>query len=158
METIAIGCTRAGLTLKDALISHLESRGFRTDDLGMKSDGEFVPYHKAAAAVARAVSERKYERGIIICGTGAGSVITAAKYKGVYPVHAFDEFTAMKARAVNNCNVLVFGEWITPAVHACRILDTWLDTGFTEGEADDWKDFLKGCVSDIASYEEEHIR
>jgi ribose 5-phosphate isomerase B len=154
-EKIIIGSTRAGLTLKKELIAYLENKGFQVDDVGMKEDGEFVPYHKAAAAVAQGVSEKKYDRGVIICGTGAGSVITAAKFKGVYPVHVFNEFTAEQAKAVNNCNVIVFGEWLTPAKHAFRLVDIWLETEFTAGVDDDWKKFLTNCVKEIGDLENE---
>ncbi len=157
MEKIAVGSTRAGLTLKEALIKYLESKGFATEDVGMKRGGEFVPYHKSAMSVAREVSEGRVMRGIAICGTGAGSVIAAAKFAGVYPVHATDEFTAQKAKEVNNCNVLVFGEWLTPPEHAFRMVDRWLEAEFTGGVDDDWKAFLSGCVDEIAAYEKEHI-
>ena len=153
MEKMIIGCTRAGLTLKKDLITYLEGKGYQLDDVGMKADGEFVPYHKAAAAVAEGVSNGKYNKGIIICGTGAGSVITAAKFKGVYPVHVTNTFMAAQAKAVNNCNVLVFGEWLTPAKHACQMLDAWLDTEFTDGVDDDWKIFLANCVKEIGELE-----
>jgi ribose 5-phosphate isomerase B len=158
MEKIIIGCTRAGLTLKKELIAYLEGKGFQVDDVGMKEGGEFVPYHKAAAAVAQGVSKKQYERGVIICGTGAGSVITAAKFKGVYPVHVFNEFTAEQAKAVNNCNVIVFGEWLTPPKHAFQLVDKWLHTEFTAGVDDDWKVFLKNCVKEIGDLEEEHFK
>jgi ribose 5-phosphate isomerase B len=154
MEKIVIGSTRAGLTLKKELIAYLESRGFQVDDVGMKEDGEFVPYHQAAANVARRVSEKQAARGIIICGTGAGSVITAAKFKGVYPVHVFNTFTAQQAKAVTNCNVLVFGEWLTPPKHAFQLTDAWLETEFTDGVDDDWKIFLRNCVKEIGDLEE----
>ena len=158
MEKIIIGSTRAGLTLKKDLIAHLESKGFQVDDVGMKDEGEFVPYHKAAAAVACGVSEKKYDRGVIICGTGAGSTIVAAKFKGVYPVHVMNTFMAQQAKAINNCNVLVFGEWLSPAKHACLMLDTWLKAEFTEGNTEDWKLFLKNCVKEIGEMEEEHFK
>ncbi|MDR0698485.1 MAG: RpiB/LacA/LacB family sugar-phosphate isomerase [Tannerella sp.] len=154
-EKIIIGSTRAGLTLKGELIAYLENKGFEADDVGMKTDGEFVPYHKAAAAVARGVSEKKYRRGVIICGTGAGSVITAAKFKGVYPVHVFNTFTAQQAKAINNCNVVVFGEWLTPPKHAFLLIDKWLETNFTDGVDDDWKIFLANCVKEIGDMETE---
>jgi len=158
MKKIVIGSTRAGLTLKKDLIAHLESKGFQVDDAGMKEDGEFVPYHKSAAAVAKAVSEKRYDKGVIICGTGAGSVIVAAKFKGVYPVHVTNIFTAQQAKAINNCNVLVFGEWLSPAKHACLMLDAWLAAEFTEGNTEDWKLFLKNCVKEIGEMEEEHFK
>ena len=158
MKKIVIGSTRAGLTLKKDLIVYLESKGFQVDDVGMKADGEFVPYHKSAAAVAKAVSEKQYDQGIIICGTGAGSVITAAKFKGVYPVHVTNTFMAQQAKAINNCNVLVFGEWLSPAKHACLMLDAWLAAEFTEGNTEDWKIFLKNCVKEIGEMEEGNFK
>ncbi|MGL4369469.1 MAG: RpiB/LacA/LacB family sugar-phosphate isomerase, partial [Spirochaetota bacterium] len=94
MLKIALGTTRAGLTLKKDIIAHLEKKGFEVDDLGMKEGGDFVPYQKAAAAVAKAVSQGKYEKAVIICGTGAGSVIVANKFPGIRAVHIFDHFTA----------------------------------------------------------------
>lgn len=158
MEKMIIGCTRAGLTLKKELIAYLEGKGFQVDDVGMKEEGEFVPYHKAAAAVARGISEKKYEKGIAICGTGAGSVIAAAKFKGVYPVHVTNTFMAEKAKAINNCNLLVFGEWLTPPAHAFQMVDAWLNTEFTAGVSDDWKIFLRSCVDEIGEMENEQMK
>ncbi|MDR1224282.1 MAG: RpiB/LacA/LacB family sugar-phosphate isomerase [Tannerella sp.] len=158
MEKIVIGSTRAGLTLKKDLIVYLEAKGFQVDDVGMKDESEFIPYHRAAAAVGAAVSEGKYARGIIICGTGAGSVITAAKFKGVYPVHVTNTFMAQQAKAVNNCNVLVFGEWFTPSKHAFQILDAWFDTHFTDGVDNDWKIFLRNCVKEIGELEDKQFK
>ena len=158
MKKIIIGSTRAGLALKKEIITYLEEKGFQLEDVGMKEGGEFVPYHKAAAAVARGVSDNKYQRGIAICGTGAGSVIAAAKFKGVFPVHVVNTFMAEKASSVNNCNVLVFGEWLTPPQQVDQLLDAWLETKFTSGVADDWKDFLKNCVSEIGEIEDEQFK
>ena len=149
METIAIGSTRAGLTLKKAVVAYLEKKGFQVDDLGMKDESLFVPYHKAAAAVAEGISRGKYQRGIIICGTGAGSVIAAARFKGVYPVHAFDCYTADRAKAVNNCNALVLGEWITHPNVAYGIIDAWMKAEFGDGSTPEWQEFLAGCIREI---------
>ncbi|MGI5848019.1 MAG: RpiB/LacA/LacB family sugar-phosphate isomerase [Candidatus Cryptobacteroides sp.] len=158
MKKIVIGCTRAGLTLKKALISFLENKGFAIEDVGMKEGGEFVPYHKAAMAVAEKISCGEYDKGIIICGTGAGSVITAAKFKGVYPVHVTNTMMAQKAKVVNDCNALVFGEWFTPPQHAFALVDAWLETMPGDGETPEWKEFLAGCRSDIARLEEEKFK
>jgi len=151
----AIGTTKAGLTLKKDVIAFLEANGHQVDDLGMQEDGEFVPYHVSAASVARAVSEGKYEKAIIICGTGAGSVIVANKFPGVYAVHCSNSFEAKKAVAVNNSNVLVLAEWLTPGKHAEEIIGDWLNTSFGEGFEPEWKDFLSNCVNEIKDMEKE---
>ena len=158
IKKIVIGTTRAGLTLKKEIITYLNNRGIEVCDVGMKEDGEFVPYHKSAMAVAAAVSKNEYERGIIICGTGAGSVITAAKFKGVYPVHVTNIFMAQKARSVNNCNVLVFGEWLTPPQHAFPMIDAWLETEFGDGVDEEWKKSLQSFYNEIQDLEEEQFK
>ncbi|GAK55565.1 sugar-phosphate isomerase, RpiB/LacA/LacB family [Candidatus Vecturithrix granuli] len=154
----AIGTTRAGLTLKKDIIAALEKHGHEVDDLGMKDESEFIAYHVAAANVARSVSEGKYEKGIIICGTGAGSTIVANKFKGVYAVHCSNGFEAKRAVAVNNANVLVLAEWLTPGQHGIEILETWLNTKFGEGFDPKWQEFLKNCYLEIQQMEKEQFK
>lgn len=151
----AIGTTKAGLILKKDVIAYLKEKGHDVDDLGMQDDGDFVPYHVAAANVARAVSEGTYERGVIICGTGAGSAIVANKFKGVYAVHCSNGFEAKRAMAVNNANVLVLAEWLTPGQHAVEIADIWLNATFGEGFEPQWQDFLNNCYTEIQDMESE---
>lgn len=150
---LAIGCTKAGLTLKAELVNFFTTQGHDVLDLGMKSDGPFVPYHEAAANVAGAVSGGCVDKAVIICGTGAGSVIVANKFKGVYAVHATNEYMAAKAAAINGANVLVLAEWLTPAPHALEIIKTWLSTPFGQGFEPDWVDFLKNAAQAIKSLE-----
>lgn len=158
MKRIAIGSTRAGLTLKEGIISHLQEKGFDVDDLGMKRDGDFVPYYQSAANVAGAVSQGEYEQAIIICGTGAGSVIVANKFKGVHAVFTSSEFEAHQAKAVNDANVICFGEWITPVTHAVKIVDKWLATPFGDGIAKDWVNFLREAVDGVKEIEKENFK
>jgi ribose 5-phosphate isomerase B len=153
----AIGTTRAGLTLKRDVIEHLEGLDHLVFDLGMKEEGEFVPYHESAAAVAAAISRGEYEKGIIICGTGAGSVIVANKFRGVYAVHCTNSFEGKMASAVNNANVLVLGEWLTPGNHARHIIDEWLNTSFGEGFEPEWQEFLRNCYKEIQDLEEKQF-
>ena len=155
---IAIGSTKAGLTLKDELITFLGECGYEVDDLGMKKDGDFVPYYESAAAVASAVSRGEYPSAIIICGTGAGSVIIANKFKGVYAVHASSEYEGSRATIINDANVLCLGEWITPPQHGKEIVKAWLDAKFTEGFEPQWKDFLRGGVEAVKKIESENLK
>ena len=158
MMKFAIGTTRAGLTLKKDVIAHLNKKGHEVDDLGMKIDGDFVPYHVSAANVARAVSSGLYEKAVIICGTGAGSAIVANKFPGVYAVHCTNAFEGKRASAVNNANVLVLAEWLTPGQHAAEIIDAWLDTAFGEGFEPEWKEFLKNCFNEIQTMEKDLLK
>ena len=154
----AIGSTKAGLALKKELIPFLEKLGYSVDDLGMKEGGEFVPYYESAANVAGAVSAGKYAKAIIICGTGAGSVIVANKFKGVFAVHATDEYTASRAKIINDANVLVLAEWLTPAQHAQEMVKAWLNAEFGQGFEPQWRDFLKGAVEKVKQIDRENLR
>jgi ribose 5-phosphate isomerase B len=155
---IVIGCTKAGLVLKEAIIAHLESKGYQVNDVGMKKDGEFVPYYTAAANVASLVGSGKYEKGIIICGTGAGSVIVANKFKGVYAVQTSSEFEASRAAAINEANVLCLGEWITPDKHAVSILDSWLETKPGQGFEPQWQEFLHNGCLEVQNIESQNLK
>lgn len=155
---MAIGSTKAGLDLKEDLMAFLDEQGHDVDDLGMQRDGEFVPYHTAAGRVASAVSRGEYEKAIIICGTGGGSVVVANKFKGVHAVPAGCEFEARGAAAINRANVLVLGEWVTPAKHARAIVQTWLETPFGEGFAPEWREFLQGAIDGICEMEDENFK
>jgi ribose 5-phosphate isomerase B len=154
----AIGCTKAGLALKKELIPFLEEMGYTIDDLGMKEDGEFVPYYESAANVAAAVSKGDCEKAIIICGTGAGSVIVANKFKGVYAVHASSEYEASKAKIINDANVLVLAEWITPPQHAKEMIKVWLDAEFGQGFEPKWVDFLRNGVDEVKKIEAGNLK
>ena len=153
-----IGSTKAGLALKKDLIAYFEKAGYEFDDLGMKEGGEFVPYYESAACVAKAISDGKYEKAILICGTGAGSAIVANKFKGVYAVHAVDEFTAGRASAINAANVLCLGEWLTPPQHAFKIVETWLNTPFGQGFEPSWQEFLKQACEAVKKIDSENLR
>ncbi|MBD3288120.1 RpiB/LacA/LacB family sugar-phosphate isomerase [candidate division KSB1 bacterium] len=155
---LAIGSTRAGLILKKDIIDYLKSLGHEADDLGMKEGGDFVPYYESAARVAAQVSAGKYSKAIIICGTGAGSVIVANKFKKVYAVHASSEYEATQAAAVNNANVLCLGEWVTPPQHARRIVEAWLTTKFGTGFEPQWVDFLKDSCDKVTEIETENLK
>jgi len=155
---LAIGSTKAGLTLKKEVIRFLEEHDHTVDDLGMKEGGEFVPYYESSARVAKAISEGRYEKALLICGTGAGSAIVANKFKGVYAVHAGNEYEACRAVIINNANVLCLGEWITPPQHAVEIVRAWLSAAFTQGFDPDWQQFLRNACRKIQHLETENFR
>jgi len=155
---IAIGSTRAGLSLKKDVRNYLESAGYVVEDLGMQEGGEFIPYYQVAARIAGAVSRGEYQKAIIICGTGAGSAVVANKFRGVYAVQASSEYEARQAKVINNANVLALGEWITPAKHAVEIVKSWLSAEFTEGFEPDWQAFLKQAYGKIQQIESENFK
>ncbi|GAK55568.1 ribose 5-phosphate isomerase RpiB [Candidatus Vecturithrix granuli] len=55
---------------------------------------------------------------------------------------------------LNNANVLVLAEWLTPGQHGVEILETWLNATFGEGFDPQWQKFLKNYYLEIQQMED----
>lgn len=130
---IAIGCDHGGFELKQAIIKHLEERGFEYKDFGTYSS-DSCDYPVFAKAVAKAVAASECEKGILICGTGIGVSITANKVPGIRAALCGDVFSAKATREHNDANILAMGARVTGEGLALMIADTFLDTPFSGDE------------------------
>ena len=129
---IAIGGDHASLELKAEIIEHLKERGIEAKDFGTYTK-ESCDYPDIAKAVAKAVLSGECEKGILICGTGIGISIAANRFKGIRCALCGDCFSAQATREHNDSNVLALGARVTAGGLALKIVDTWLDTPFSEG-------------------------
>ena len=102
-------------------------------DFGTYSDAS-CDYPVYGKAVAKAVASGEYERGIIICGTGIGISIAANKVHGIRAALCGDCFSAEATRQHNDANVLALGARVVGPGLALKIVDTFLDTPFSNGE------------------------
>lgn len=112
---------------------HLEERGLEYKDFGCYSK-ESVDYPFYAKKVGQAIIDKQCEKGILICGTGIGISITANKMPGIRAALCTDCFCAQATREHNNANVLAMGGRVVGAGLALKIVDTFLDTPFSEEE------------------------
>lgn len=130
---IAIGCDHGGFELKEEIKKHLEERGLEYKDYGCNStDSEDYPEY--GKKVAHAVADGECERGILICGTGIGISITANKVKGIRAALCTDCFMAEATRLHNDANILALGGRVVGMGLALKIVDTFLDTEFSDEE------------------------
>ncbi len=130
---IALGCDHGGYDLMQAVIRHLDERGIEYKNYGCYSS-ESVDYPIYAKAVAHAVADGECEQGILICGTGIGVSITANKVPGIRAALCGDCFSAQATREHNDANILTMGARVTGAGLALKIVDTFLDTPFSNDE------------------------
>ena len=130
---IAIGCDHGGFELKKAIMAHLDKRGLEYKDYGTYSDAS-CDYPVYGKAVAQAVAAGDCEKGILICGTGIGISITANKVPGVRAALCSDCFSAQATREHNDANVLAMGARVLGEGLALKIVDTFLDTQFSNDE------------------------
>ena len=84
--------------------------------------------------MAKAVAAGECELGILICGTGIGISITANKVPGVRAALCSDCFSAEATRLHNNANILALGARVLGEGLALKIVDTFLDTPFSNDE------------------------
>jgi ribose 5-phosphate isomerase B len=121
--TVAIGCDPNAAALKDVIISQLNGLGYIVQDFG--SDDPI--YAKVAFAVGEAVAANKYDRGILLCGTGIGMSIAANKVPGIYAALCTDTYSAERAIKSNNSNILTIGAFTTGIEVAKQIVKTWME-------------------------------
>ena len=130
---IAIGCDHGGYELKVEIIKHLEDRGIEYKDFGCDSTAS-VDYPLYAKKVSEAIVSGECDKGILICGTGIGISIAANKVKGIRAALCTDCFMAEATRLHNDANVLALGGRVVGAGLALKIVDTFLDTEFSNDE------------------------
>ena len=91
-----------------------------------------VDYTDFAKQVAINVSRNpELNKGVLICGTGAGMSITSNKLKGVKSILAHNRYTAKMSRKHNNSNIICLGAWINSDHENFEILNTWLNSNLT---------------------------
>lgn len=133
MRQIAIGSDHGGFKLKEEIKRFLDELNIGYQDFGNYSE-EPSDYPDIASKVAKAVSEGRYERGILICTTGIGMSIFANRVKGVRASLCHDVFSARLSRAHNDANILTMGQQVIGYGLAKEIVNTWLSTEFSGEE------------------------
>ena len=130
---ISLGSDHGGYELKAAIIKHLEERGIECKDYGCYGL-DSCDYPVFGRAAAEAVADGTCEKGIVVCTTGIGISITANKVKGVRCALCTNTELAKMTRLHNNSNMLAIGASVVSEELAMEIVDTFLDTEFSNEE------------------------
>jgi len=129
---IAVGSDHGGYELKEEIIKYLKQKNMELEDFGTYSK-ESCDYPDFAIKVAEEVAEKKFDFGILICGTGIGISIAANKVPGIRAAVCSDTFSAHACREHNNANILTIGQRVVGAGLALDIVEIFLNTGFQGG-------------------------
>ena len=130
---IGIGNDHSALELKAEIVEFLKEKGHEVVDYGTYTT-DSCDYPVYGEKVARAVVAGEVEKGILICGTGIGISITANKFKGIRAAVCTDCFTAEATRLHNDANILALGGRVVGPGLALKIVDTFLNTPFSNDE------------------------
>jgi ribose 5-phosphate isomerase B len=124
---IVIGSDHGGYELKNKLIGFLREKQYETEDLGTHSK-ESCDYPLIGFEVAKAISDGRSDKGVLICKTGVGMAIIANKVHGIRAAACYDVDMARSSREHNDCNVIVLAANYTDFNKAKEILGAWLTT------------------------------
>ncbi len=130
---VAIGADHAGFELKEELRSFIRVTGHAVIVLGTDST-ESVDYPDYAAAVGRAVVGGRADRGLVVCGSGAGAAIAANKLDGVRCAQANETYTAHQAVEHDDANVLALAARVIGPALARDITRSFLEAVFIPTE------------------------
>lgn len=130
---IAIGSDHGGFDLKQVIIGYLKEKGIPYRDYGCP-DKNSCDYPVFGRAAAEAVASGECDRGIVVCTTGIGISIVANKVPGIRCALCQDSYSAKMTRLHNDANMLALGGGIVGPNLALEIVETFLDTPFSDEE------------------------
>ena len=131
---IALGCDEAACELKETIKRLLLEQQHQVEDFGTFDDRP-VLYPDIAFAVAEQIAAGRFERGILLCGTGIGMAICANKVPGVRAAQAHDTYSAERARKSNDAQILTMGARVVGPELAKSIVNAWLRSDFDAGRS-----------------------
>lgn len=131
-KTIALGCDHAAYHLKETIKKYVETIEYKVVDYGTNSN-ENVDYPDIIHPLAKDVNDGKFEKAIIMCGSGIGVSIVANKYPNVRCALCMNVELAEMSRKHNNANILALGARFISEDLAIHIVDKFLKTDFEGG-------------------------
>jgi ribose 5-phosphate isomerase B len=109
---VALAIDHAGVSLHATVAQAIVDAGHELVDLGAYDD-----YPDSALDVGRAIAAGDADRGILVCGSGAGVAVAANKLPGIRASVCHDHYTAAQCVGHDDCNVLCLGaRVIGPAI------------------------------------------
>lgn len=144
-KQIIIATDHAGVDLKNQIVKHLTSLGYEVTDIGTNSS-DSMDYPDVMHEAASSVNNQKFERGIIICGSGNGASMTANKYINVRSALCWDLELAELARQHNDANILCLPARFISEEKGMKIVDIFLNTPFEGGRHQTRIDKIKNLI------------
>lgn len=131
---IGIAADHGGFELRKYLWEKLTGQGHELVDFGNDKFDSNDDYPDYVIPLASAISEKKVDRGIALCGSGVGACIAANRIKEVRACLICDTFSAHQGVEDDNMNLICLGGRITGTHLAYEIVTTFLTSSFSGEE------------------------
>jgi ribose 5-phosphate isomerase B len=126
---VAVGFDHAGVPLDETVLDAVRAAGHEPVDVGTQDD-----YPDTAVDVSRAVLSGDCERGIVVCGSGAGVAVAACKLDGIRAAVGHDTYTAAQCVQHDDCNVLALGARVIGPALAAACVRAFVGASFSGEE------------------------
>lgn len=131
---IYIGADHRGFDLKERVKRHLLDEGYDLVDLGNDHLDPSDDYVDFAHKVAEAVKNDPVNKGILLCGSGAGVDMVANKEHGIRSALVEDVARAKQAREHEDANVISLPADKLDEETSLEIVKAFLNTPFSGDE------------------------
>ena len=128
---VAIAGDHAGFHLKNDVVELVRHLGHQVDDLGALSLDPDDDYTDFAYPVAEAVASGRADRGVVVCGSGVGTCVTANKVPGIRAATCHDTYSARQGVEHDDMNVLCLGARVVGKDLAQELVKAFLNASFT---------------------------
>ena len=161
-KEILVGADFAGFPLKEAVVAHLKSKGWKVTDIGVKSADEENPemFHRIGLKVGAKISEKEFERALLFCGTGMGIHIAASKCPDVHAGVVESVPAALRAITGNGVNVLAMGAFYVAPQMGKDIADAYLNAELGSGYEwwPNFYEFHKLAIDELNAFDYEEFK
>ncbi|HEY9457096.1 MAG TPA: RpiB/LacA/LacB family sugar-phosphate isomerase [Gaiella sp.] len=127
---VALGFDHRGVRLRDVVFAAVAEAGHEAVDLGVDTDAVRIDYPDTAKAVGEEILRGGAERGVLVCGSGAGVSIAASKLRGIRAAMCHDAYSAHQAVEHDDMNVLCLGSEIVGPSLAAELVQRFLAATF----------------------------
>ena len=131
-KKISIASDHAGFTLKEIIKKKLIKNKVKVLDFGPFNKDK-VDYPDYAKKVARNISSKKTNMGILVCGSGTGMAMSANKLRKIRAAVCYNSVSTRLSRTHNNANILALGSRLTNKKEALKLVNIFLSTKFEGG-------------------------
>jgi len=131
-KKVSLASDHAGFNLKEEIKKFLIKKKIKVIDLGPKNNNS-VDYPDYAKKVARNVSFKKSNIGILVCGSGTGMAMSANKLKKIRAALCYNKTSTRLSRQHNNANIMTLGARLTKKSNAIKLVNVFLNTKFEGG-------------------------
>ena len=131
-KKISLASDHAGFTLKEIIKKKLIKNKVKVLDFGPFNKDK-VDYPDYAKKVARNISSKKTNMGILVCGSGTGMAMSANKLRKIRAAVCYNSVSTRLSRTHNNANILALGSRLTNKKEALKLVNIFLSTKFEGG-------------------------